>query len=225
MPETKDLFENIAKVYDPLNTFFSMGFHKKWKTRLISEFKGAKKLLDLATGTSDVSINFIEHNPDSMAVGLDPSINMLLESKKKLKSKNLTEKIFITRGIAEDLPFNDGTFDAVTISFGIRNTVDPQKSLNEMHRVLNEKGSIGILEFSLPRNKVFGPVYMTYLNKFFPLIGSLFGASEEYRYLGDSISKFPNRSNFISLMETAGFKDCRYEELNIGTVIMYRGFK
>ncbi|NIX14948.1 MAG: ubiquinone/menaquinone biosynthesis methyltransferase [Candidatus Dadabacteria bacterium] len=225
MPETKDLFENIAKVYDPLNTFFSMGYHKKWKTRLITEFKGADRLLDLATGTSDISINFIEHNPDSMAVGLDPSINMLLESKKKLNSKKLSDKIFIIRGIAEDLPFNDSMFDAVTISFGIRNTVDPQKALNEMYRVLNQNGSIGILEFSLPLNKIFGPIYMTYLNKFFPLIGSIFGASEEYRYLGDSISKFPNREEFIVLMQNAGFKNCRYEELNIGTVIMYRGDK
>lgn len=225
MPETKDLFENIAKVYDPLNTFFSMGFHKKWKTKLIKEFKGAQLLLDLATGTSDVSINFIDHNLASKAVGLDPSINMLLESKKKLKNKQLSNKISIVRGIAEDLPFTEGLFDAVTISFGIRNTVDPQKSLNEMYRVLNKTGSIGILEFSLPKNKIFGPVYMAYLNNFFPLIGSIFGASEEYRYLGDSISKFPNRDNFINLMQNAGFKNCRYEELNIGTVIMYRGFK
>ncbi len=94
-----------------------------------------------------------------------------------------------------------------------------------MYRVLNEKGSVGILEFSLPNNKIFGPVYMAYLNNFFPLIGSLFGAKEEYRYLGDSISKFPNRDDFIHLMQNAGFKNCRYEELNIGTVIMYRGFK
>lgn len=225
MPETKDLFENIARVYDPLNTFFSLGFHKKWKSKLIGEFKGAKSLLDLATGTSDISINFIEHNRDSRAVGLDPSINMLLESKKKLRNKNLIDKIALLRAIAEDLPFADNMFDAVTISFGIRNTIDPQKSLNEMYRVLNNNGSIGILEFSLPQTKIFGPVYMAYLNNFFPIIGSLFGASDEYKYLGDSIIKFPNRNNFISLMENAGFKNCRYEELNIGTVIMYRGFK
>ena len=160
-----------------------------------------------------------------MAVGLDPSINMLLESKRKLKSKNLTDKIFIIRGIAEDLPLPNNSFDAVTISFGIRNTVDPAKSLNEMHRVLNDNGSVGILEFSLPQNKIFGPVYMAYLNKFFPVIGSIFGASEEYRYLGDSISKFPNRDEFINLMQKAGFKNCTYEELNIGTVILYRGHK
>ncbi len=225
MPETKDLFENIAKVYDPLNTFFSLGFHKRWKTKLISEFNGAQTLLDLATGTSDISINFIEHNRGSKAVGLDPSTNMLIESKRKLNSKKLSDSIFLIRGVAEDLPFSDNTFDAVTISFGIRNTINPQKALNEMHRVLNDNGSVGILEFSLPKNKIFGPVYMTYLNKFFPLIGSLFGAGEEYRYLGDSISKFPNRYDFMGLMQNAGFKNCRYEELNIGTVIMYRGDK
>jgi len=225
MPETKDLFENIARVYDPLNTFFSLGFHKKWKTKLIREFNGAQLLLDLATGTSDVSINFIEHNRDSRAVGLDPSINMLLQSKNKLKNKKLSDKILLLRGIAEDLPFPDNKFDAVTISFGIRNTIDPQKSLNQMYRVLNQNGSVGILEFSLPKNKIFGPIYMTYLKNFFPIIGSIFGASDEYKYLGDSIAKFPSRNNFISLMENAGFKNCYYKELNIGTVIMYRGFK
>ena len=225
MPETKDLFENIARVYDPLNTFFSLGFHKKWKTKLVSEFKGAQFLLDLATGTSDVSIKFIEHNRNSRAVGLDPSINMLLQSKSKLKNKKLTDKILLLRGIAEDLPFPDNIFDAVTISFGIRNTIEPLKSLKQMYRVLNQKGSIGILEFSLPQNRIFGPLYMTYLNNFFPIIGSIFGASDEYKYLGDSIAKFPSRNNFINLMENAGFKDCYFKELNIGTVIMYRGFK
>jgi demethylmenaquinone methyltransferase/2-methoxy-6-polyprenyl-1,4-benzoquinol methylase len=225
MPKTKDLFENMARVYDPLNTFFSFGFHKKWKTKLISEFKGAQLLLDLATGTSDVSINFIEHNTDCTAVGLDPSINMLLQSKIKLNNKKLTDKILLLRGIAEDLPFADNMFDAVTISFGIRNTIYPQKALEEMYRVLNKKGSVGILEFSLPQNRIFGPIYMAYLNKFFPLIGSIFGASEEYKYLGDSISKFPNRDDFIGLMENVGFKNCYFKELNVGTVVMYRGFK
>jgi len=225
MPETKDLFENIARVYDPLNTFFSLGFHKNWKTKLVSEFNGTQLLLDLATGTSDISIKFIEHNRDSRAVGLDPSINMLLQSKNKLKNKKLSDKILLLRGIAEDLPFPDNIFDAVTISFGIRNTIDPQKSLNQMYRVLNQRGSIGILEFSLPKNRIFKPIYMTYLNNFFPIIGSIFGASDEYKYLGDSIAKFPSRNNFINLMENACFKNCYYKELNIGTVIMYRGFK
>ncbi len=225
MPETKDLFENIARVYDPLNTFFSLGFHKKWKTKLVSEFKGVQLLLDLATGTSDVSIKFIEHNRNSRAVGLDPSINMLLQSKNKLKNKQLTDKILLLRGIAEDLPFPGDIFDAITISFGIRNTIDPQKSLNQMYRVITQNGSIGILEFSLPQNRIFKPIYMTYLNNFFPIIGSIFGASDEYKYLGDSIAKFPSRNNFINLMENAGFKNCYFKELNIGTVIMYRGFK
>ena len=225
MPETKDLFENIARVYDPLNTFFSLGFHKNWKTKLVSEFNGTQLLLDLATGTSDVSIKFIEHNRDSRAVGLDPSINMLLQSKNKLKNKKLSDKILLLRGIAEDLPFPDNIFDAVTISFGIRNTIEPQKSLNQMYRVLNQNGSIGILEFSLPKNKIFGPIYMTYLKNFFPIIGSIFGASDEYKYLGESIAKFPSRNNFINLMENADFKNCYFKELNIGTVIMYRGFK
>ena len=225
MPETRSLFENIANVYDPLNNFFSLGRHKAWKTRLIKNFLLCNNLLDIATGTSDVSIQFIDQNNSAFAVGLDPSYNMLLKSDEKINRLKFQNNIKLVNGLAENLPFADNTFDAVSISFGIRNTVDPLDSLKEMHRVLKQGGKVGILEFALPIHRIFGPVYMKYLNYFFPLIGSLLGVRKEYEYLGDSISKFPNRNKFIELMEQAGFIKSLYFELNIGTVILYLGRK
>lgn len=225
MPETRSLFEKVANVYDPLNSLFSFGMHKSWKSRLVRNFLLSNTLLDIATGTSDVSIEFINQNKAAFACGLDPSLNMLRRSKSKIAKFNFENSIKLINGYAEKLPFSDESFDAVSVSFGIRNTVDPAVSLKEMNRVLKPGGKIGILEFSLPVHKIFGPAYMYYLNYFFPLIGSLLGVREEYKYLGDSISNFPNRNNFIELMEKAGFKKNLYFELNIGTVIIYLGRK
>lgn len=225
MPETRSLFENIANVYDPLNNFFSLGRHKGWKTRLIRNFLLCNNLLDIATGTSDVSIEFINQNKSAFAVGLDPSYNMLLKSEKKIRKLQFQNNIKLINGLAENLPFHNNTFDAVSISFGIRNTMDPLVSLKEMYRVLKKGGKVGILEFALPVHRILGPIYMKYLNHFFPLIGSLLGVRKEYEYLGDSISKFPNRNKFIELMDKAGFVKSLYFELNVGTVILYLGRK
>jgi len=225
MPETRSLFEKVANVYDPLNTLFSFGMHKSWKSRLVRNFLLSNTLLDIATGTSDVSIEFIIQNNTAFACGLDPSLNMLRRSKSKIANFNFENNIKLINGYAEKLPFSDESFDAVSISFGIRNTVDPVGSLKEMNRVLKLGGKVGILEFSLPVHRIFGPLYMNYLNYFFPLIGSILGVREEYEYLGDSISKFPNRDNFVQLMEQAGFVKNVFFELNIGTVIMYLGRK
>ena len=221
MPETRSLFEKVANVYDPLNSLFSFGMHKSWKSRLVRNFLLSNTLLDIATGTSDVSIEFINQNKSAFACGLDPSLKMLLKSKDKIEKLHYENNIYLINGYAERLPFSDESFDAVSISFGIRNTLDPLCSLKEMNRVLKPGGKIGILEFSLPVHKIFGPVYMYYLNYFLPLIGSILGVKQEYKYLGDSISQFPNRNNFIELMQHAGFKKNLYFELNIGTVILY----
>ena len=225
MPETRSLFEKIANVYDPLNSLFSFGLHKKWKSRLVSNFLLSESLLDIATGTSDISIEFIHQNNSAFACGIDPSMNMLIKSRDKINKLDYKNNIKLINGYAENLPFSDESFDAVSISFGIRNTIDIRTSLKEMNRVLKTSGKIGILEFSLPQHRIFGPLYMNYLNYFFPFIGSFLGVREEYKYLGDSISKFPNREEFLELMEDVGFQKNVYFEMNVGTVILYLGRK
>lgn len=225
MPNTKPIFNSVAKNYDLLNTVFSMGRDKIWRQRLAKEMEGADYVLDIATGTGEVLIEILKNNDRWKAIGLDPSAQMLVLGQKKISSMGLDRKINFIQGVGESLPFRDNSFDAITIAFGIRNTVDPLKSLKEMKRVLKPNGKLGILEFAVPNNKIFGPIYMFYLKQVLPLVASVFNKREEYRYLGDSISKFPERDNFIGLLKEAGFLLEKSIELMIGTVIIYVGFK
>lgn len=225
MPETKFLFNNVARHYDILNSLFSFGMDKLWRRRLVRELSGTKMLLDVATGTAEVAIEFVNKFPDCYAIGIDPSPNMLNLAHEKFYSLKHHKRINLIQGIAEYLPFPSNTFDTTTITFGIRNTLDPLKSLKEMHRVLKPQGKLGVMEFAVPKNKIFSPIYMFYLNNIFPLVGSLFGTRDEYKYLGASISNFPQRSNFIQLMGEAGFTTEKLIEISLGSVILYVGVK
>ena len=143
----------------------------------------------------------------------------------KLKALGVRGKIILVQGFAENLPFKGDAFDAATIAFGIRNTVDPLKSLQEMKRVLRPRGKVAILEFAIPQNKLFSPFYMFYLRNAFPFIGSLFGKRDEYKYLVRSIPEFPQRDRFTQLMEKAGFIVKKPIELTMGAVVIYIGIK
>ncbi|HEX3037346.1 MAG TPA: bifunctional demethylmenaquinone methyltransferase/2-methoxy-6-polyprenyl-1,4-benzoquinol methylase UbiE [Thermodesulfobacteriota bacterium] len=225
MPETKSLFNRVAEHYDLLNTIFSLGMDRSWRKRLAEEVRNSRFVLDIATGTAEVAIEVMNRCNGCYVIGLDPSEEMLELGRKKLKSLGINGEIALVKGVAENLPFEDGSFDAITIAFGIRNTVDPLKSLEEMKRVLKPGGIAGILEFAVPQNKLFGSFYMFYLQNILPFIGSLFGRKEEYKYLGDSTSKFPQRDSFTSLMKQARFKVEKPVELTMGTVILYIGVK
>ena len=224
MPETKSLFNKIAEHYDLLNTLFSFGMDKSWRRRLAREISGSN-VLDIATGTAEVPIEVLNKWNRCYVIGVDPSKKMLDLGRAKLETHGFKKKVALVQGIAEELPFKNGSFDSLTIAFGIRNTVDPSKSLQEMRRVLRPGGRAGILEFAVPRNRLFSPLYMFYLRNVLPFIGSFFGKRNEYEYLADSISKFPQRSSFIVLMEKSGFKVKEPIELTMGTVIIYVGIK
>lgn len=225
MPETKSIFNSVAKRYDILNTIFSLGIDRLWRKRLADELGDTSLSLDIATGTAEVAIEVLNKPNSAYVIGIDPSGEMLELARKKLEALGVNKEIVLVHGVAEDLPFKDNSFDAVTISFGIRNTFDPSKSLREMSRVLRSGGKLGVLEFSVPQNKVFGPFYMSYLRNLLPLVGSLFGTRKEYEYLADSIPKFPQRESFIRLMEEAGLRTEKAIELTFGTVIIYIGIK
>jgi demethylmenaquinone methyltransferase/2-methoxy-6-polyprenyl-1,4-benzoquinol methylase len=150
---------------------------------------------------------------------------MLKLAKSKIDSGGISRRIVFSQCSAEMLPFEDNTFDAVTIAFGIRNTLDPQKSLSEMRRVLKPGGKASILEFALPRNKIFSLCYLFYFRNFLPFVGSLFGTGNEYKYLSDSTSAFPQREGFVRLMEGSGFRVEKSVELTMGVAIIYIGVK
>jgi demethylmenaquinone methyltransferase/2-methoxy-6-polyprenyl-1,4-benzoquinol methylase len=225
MPDTVKLFNKVAERYDALNTFFSLGMDKLWRKRLSEEIRGADNVLDVATGTGEVAIETAGNLTGCRVVGADPSARMLELARKKIETTGNSERITLARCDAEHLPFRDGSFDAVTIAFGIRNTADPSRSLTEMKRVLRTGGKVGIMEFAIPRNRFFAPVYLFYFRNFLPFVGSLFGTGVEYKYLSESTSAFPQRERFVKLMEDAGFRAGKPVELMMGIVIIYTGVK
>ena len=222
MPETKKVFDEVASHYDWLNTLFSLGIHKLWRKKLADELLGAEYNLDIATGTAEVAIEVAKKHPSTKTIGIDPSMNMLRIAKKKIEELNFGEKIALVSAAAENLPFAEKQFDSVTIAFGIRNTVDYKLSLKEVKRVLRENGKLFILEFAIPRNPVFKPIYMVYFKVLMPLIGSIYGRGKEYKYLAESAASFPQRKDFMHHLKNAGFRDCRYSELTMGVVALYR---
>ena len=221
MPETKKIFDEVARHYDWLNTLFSLGIHKLWRKKLAEQLRGTEYNLDIATGTAEVAIEVAKKHPATKTVGIDPSMNMLRIAEKKIKDLYLGEKIALVSAVAENLPFAEKQFDSATIAFGIRNTVDYELSLKEIRRVLRENGKLLILEFAIPRNPVFKPLYMFYFRVLMPLVGSIYGRGKEYRYLAESAASFPQRKKFIQDLENAGFRDCRYSELTMGVVALY----
>lgn len=225
MPDTVKLFNKVAGHYDALNTFFSLGMDRLWRKRLSDQIRGAATVLDIATGTGEVAIETVRNLKGCRVVGADPSARMLELAGKKISSTGNSGRITLARCDAEHLPFRDRAFDAVTIAFGIRNTADPSTSLSEMNRVLKPGGRVGIMEFAIPRNKFFAPIYLFYFRNFLPFIGSLFGTGTEYRYLSESTSAFPQREGFTGLMEDAGFMTGKPIELMMGIVIIYTGSK
>ncbi len=225
MPDTVNLFDKVARRYDSLNTFFSMGMDRLWRRRLAKAISGSKTVLDIATGTGEVAIETVDVLPEARVFGVDPSSEMLLLARKKIVSRGLSERISLARSRAEELPFKDGSFDAVTIAFGIRNTVDPALSLSEMRRVLRPGGKAAVLEFAIPRQKLFAPLYLFYFKNILPLVGSIFGTKSEYKYLSDSTSAFPQREKFLDLMEESGLTPEKSIEMMLGIVILYTGVK
>jgi len=226
MPKTKHLFDDVANNYDLLNKTLSFGADRLWRRRLAKVIGNAGLVLDVATGTADVVIEVANALPEARVVGLDPSAQMLTIAKAKLRRRNLDSgRVELVEGRAESLPFEDCTFDAVTIAFGIRNTEDPSGSLKEMSRVLKSGGRLGVLEFAMPKAPVIAPVYKVYLNFIIPLIGRIFNRGREYRYLAESIPRFPQRGEFEAMLRDAGLTPARSVEMSFGAVILYLAVK
>jgi len=225
MPDTKDLFDKISNHYDLLNSLFSAGIDKIWRKKLVKNIAPDSFVLDVATGTAEVLIEGFKHASVNTGFGIDPSIEMLKIGKDKLSKKNLDTKSSMLQGAAENLPFKEATFDGITIAFGIRNTIDYNSSLKEMHRVLKTGGTLAILEFAIPRISIFTTLYLFYFKYVMPFIGSLFGNRKEYKYLSDSTTQFPQREIFKNIMEQCGFSNCEFTELSFGIAVIYTGIK
>ena len=217
------MFDSIAHRYDQINRTASFGLDGYWRNRLITKLKKAEPatVLDLACGTGVLSWT-ICRKLKTQVVGLDLSPNMLQIAKKK--SRNGEQNPLFLEGQAEQLPFEACRFDAVTIAFGIRNFQDRATALREAFRVLTSGGSLHILEFAMPRNRVWRFFFTAYFLHVMPLWGhALSGNKTAYRYLSQSVSRFPQYETLCKEMSDAGFSDPHYRALTGGVTVLYTG--
>jgi demethylmenaquinone methyltransferase/2-methoxy-6-polyprenyl-1,4-benzoquinol methylase len=223
------MFSSIAHRYDLLNTLLSMGRDRFWRRFAVSQLPkaGTGTFLDVATGTGDVAIEIVQqHNPAIKVTGIDFSEKMLELGREKIRKTGLQERIDIQFGDVTSLQFDDRTFEAAIISFGIRNIPDYRKGIREMARVLKDGGRLVILEFTSVQNRFFRWIYKAYLTKILPLIGGMIsGEKSAYQYLSDSVLDFPNPDQLKKIMEDTGLKNVRFHKLTFSIVTVHVGTK
>ena len=221
----QSVFDNVFDKYDLMNDFMSIGVHRLWKKNLIGMMNPSKNktLIDVACGTGDIGKLYLDNtNVNNNITCVDPNRSMITKGKEKLrKYKNINWVI----SKAEKLPLKNSSFDFYTISFGLRNTEDLNKSLSEAYRVLKPGGRFLCLEFSKIQNEKLEFIYKQYA-KLIPLIGKyVVGKREPYEYLVKSIEKFVNQEELLDLMKKNGFQKCNYRNLSSGIVSIHSGWK
>jgi demethylmenaquinone methyltransferase / 2-methoxy-6-polyprenyl-1,4-benzoquinol methylase len=221
------MFNNISKKYDFLNHFLSLGIDIIWRKKAIRLLKSQqpKQLLDIATGTGDFALTAMRLNPDKIT-GIDISEGMLAVGREKIKAKGLQDKIELKLGDSENLEFNDNTFDAYTVGFGVRNFENLEKGLTEMLRVLKPGGTAIILEFSKPKAFPIKQLYNFYFSKVLPGIGKMVSKDAcAYTYLPESVNAFPDGEQFISILTKIGYKNPQSISLMFGIASIYKASK
>ena len=226
--QVRKMFNAIAPAYDFLNHFLSLGIDKKWRKKAIQKLEGsgAKKILDVATGTGDLAITANKLMEVDHITGVDISDEMLAVGRKKLTKKNLDDKIVLLNGDSENLPFEDNEFDAAIVAFGVRNFQNLDKGLAEMQRVIKPGGKMVVLEFTKPRFFLFKFGFNLYFKYVLPTIGRLTSKDPKaYKYLYESVQAFPDYDQFVNHMEKAGLKNNEWESLSMGICAVYTGVK
>lgn len=224
--QVEDMFDNIAPKYDLLNHVLSMKIDVLWRNTLVKMMKkdNPQEVLDVATGTGDLAIT-IEKGTDAKVIGLDLSQQMLNVGVIKIKKLKLDGKISMQKGDAENLPFEDNRFDAVSVAFGVRNFENLTKGLAELRRVVKDNKSVYILEFSKVEGFL-GPFYMFYFKNVLPAIGRLVSKDNRaYTYLPDSVNAFPFGEKMKQILVDTGFKKVEYKKLSLGIATIYKATK
>lgn len=222
------MFDDISPKYDFLNHLLSFGIDIYWRKKVIQLLKkrGHQKVVDIATGTGDLAIAIAQKTKAEKVVGVDISDGMLSIGRVKVKEKALNEKISMENGDSENLPYEDHSFDAATVAFGVRNFENLDKGLKEIHRVIKPGGQFIVLEFSHPKAFPFKQAYGFYSKYILPTVGKIFSKNENaYRYLPESVAAFPADEHFIKRLEKAGFSACFQKRLTFGICSIYFGLK
>lgn len=221
------MFDNIAKSYDFLNHFLSLGIDILWRKKAVRMLAPAqpKLILDIATGTGDFALETLALNPDKI-IGVDISAGMLEIGMKKIQKAGLSDKIDLQLGDSEKLHFDDNTFDALTVAFGVRNYENLEKGLSDMYRVLKPNGTVVILEFSKPTGFPFKQLYQFYFRFVLPMIGKLISHDNSaYTYLPESVQAFPDGQKFVDILENVGYKHITVTPLTFGISSIYMAKK
>jgi demethylmenaquinone methyltransferase/2-methoxy-6-polyprenyl-1,4-benzoquinol methylase len=225
--EVAQMFDNISKRYDFLNHFMSLGIDKLWRKKAIKLLKPIqpKRVIDLATGTGDFAIEALALKPEKI-VGVDISNGMLEMGRVKMKKRRVEHIISMENGDSEDLPFEDGSFDALTVGFGVRNYQNLEKGLAEMLRVLSPGGMAVILEFSKPKKFPIKQAFGFYSKYIIPFLGkSISKDSSAYTYLPESVEAFPEGKAFEEILTKVGYKEVKSKLVSGGIATIYYGKK
>ena len=218
------MFDRISPKYDALNHLLSLNIDKVWRRKTAKEVVKShpNTILDLATGTADLAIALAKHNPQAHIIGMDISEKMLEIGKTKVAKRHLEAQIELCYGNAAALPFENNSFDAVTVAFGVRNFEDLDKGLSEIRRVLRPMGMAYILEFSMPDKFPIRQFYRLYFKHFLPKIGKWISKdANAYSYLPASVEKFPNRCDFLRILSLHGLPEGTAQRLGHGIATLY----
>lgn len=225
--QVEEMFDGISSKYDFLNHFLSAGVDKRWrkKVRKIIAELGHKEILDVATGTADLCVELIKIEGTKLT-GLDISAGMLAKGQEKIEKKELTDRIKLVHADGEGMPFNDNSFDAITVAFGVRNFENLEKGLIECLRVLKKGGTLVVLEFSNPTTFPIKQFFNFYSGTIMPTVGGMLSKDKKaYKYLHDSSRAFPNGDDFDAILKKVGFSSTEYKPLSAGIATIYQGTK
>ncbi len=222
-----ELFDSISKRYDFLNHFLTLDIDKIWRRKTVKQLSCPKeRVLDIATGTCDLAIEILKQNKAKSIVGIDLSKGMLEKGQAKIDKLNLNNQITLRLEDCHNLSFEDNSFDAALVGFGVRNFRDLDKGLKEINRVLKPGGEFIVLEFSKSRNSIISFFYNIYFNHILPMIGRLISKNNyAYTYLPESVNEFVCGDKFVEKLNEAGFIDAQYKEMTFGIVTIYKSIK
>jgi demethylmenaquinone methyltransferase/2-methoxy-6-polyprenyl-1,4-benzoquinol methylase len=223
------VFHSVAQQYDVMNDLMSFGIHRLWKRFTIdaSGVRPGNKVLDLAGGTGDLTAKFSQLvGREGKVILADINSSMLNVGRDKLRDLGLVQNIEYVQVNAQYLPFEDNTFDIVTIAFGLRNVTDKDMALRSMYRVLKPGGRLLVLEFSKPEHELINKAYDFYSFNILPKIGELVAKDgDSYQYLAESIRMHPDQETLKTMMDTAGFEQTSFKNLTGGVVALHKGYK
>ena len=223
------VFDSVADKYDLMNDLMSAGVHRLWKRYTLSQtgLRPGQAALDVAGGTGDIAAGMAKQvGASGLVVLSDINAAMLEVGRNRLLDRGLMHNVRFSLANAECLPFDDESFDCVTIAFGLRNVTDKPAALASMRRVLRPGGRLLVLEFSKPVLPGLKPVYDVYSFSVLPWLGKrIAGDADSYQYLAESIRRFPDQETLCGMMREAGLEDCRHHNLSGGIVALHKGFR